>query len=231
MCQGNGIFTYKGKDFECPDDSYGHPVLRLSSLYFLANIPIQYQKLVWDEWPDDTEIRKNVKAMVSDYIEMFPGWLLNGVGMSFWSKMIGTGKTWAATTVLKELVKRGYDGWWVSFRETTGYYDHPNSEYLIHRMQEAQILVLDEVSEPIMSDRQKNFYAEKLEDLIRPRTNANLPTIITTNLTPDQLNEIYPRVFSLISAKNFQVTTNGQDARVSDLLFRRNLEEPHQPIV
>jgi DNA replication protein DnaC len=87
-------------------------------------------------------------------------------------------------------------------------------------MAEAHVLVLDDVLQP-MSEKAEAFYADKLEELIRPRSTANLPTIMTTNLTPDQLEEYFPRVFSLMSAKNISISMPGDDVRLGELFLER----------
>ena len=223
VCSNKKKYWYLGKEYECPNDDFGHPTLRLSMLYFLANIPLQYQQLVWSEWPTNVPERAEIKDDVEAYIEAFDKYQRAGVGVTFWSKALGTGKTWMATHILKELLKQGHDGWFVSFRDIKSYHERDDSDFYERRMAEAHVLVLDEVRDP-WTENTKRFYGEKLEDLIRPRTNANLPTILTTNLLPEQLEEHYPRVFSLMSAKNKAIHMYGNDIRVSDQIWRRNGE-------
>ena len=81
------------------------------------------------------------------------------------------------------------------------------------RIQGAAVLVLDEVKLGGSAD-QRRLYREKLEELIRPRTDANLATIVTTNLTEEELEEHYGRVFSLLSRTNELISLEGEpDAR------------------
>ncbi len=223
VCLNTNSYRYYGEKYECSDDSFGHPTLRLASLYFLHNIPLQYQQLIWTEWPEDSPERVAMKETARDYIAHFDRFKLNGVGMTVWSKGLGTGKTWAATHVLKELVKLGHDGWWVSFNDVKGYHEHPNAEYYISRMREASVLVLDEIKAP-WTEKTALFFSEKLEDLIRPRSNANLPTFLTTNLSQEELEHHYPRVFSLMCAKNLLVPLSGDDVRMGALVWRRQAE-------
>lgn len=217
-----GTFVYKGVEHVCPSDNYGHVALRLAKLYWLHNIPLEYQQLVWEEWPEET---KNLEAyeQVNQYLELYDRYAINGVGMTFYSKGLGTGKTWAATAILKELVKRGIDGWFAPFYEVAGYYeivDDLEREHKIKRVQNASVLVLDEIRKPI-SKRQGDLLAEKLENLIRPRSAMNLPTIITTNLTPEEIEDLYPRAFSLIWAKNNTIEMTGADARLGNKVWAR----------
>jgi len=201
--------------------------MRLARWYWLHNIPLQYQQLVWDEWPLDTPDHQAAQQDIEDYLAHFTGFNTNGIGLTFFSKFLGTGKTWAATAVLKELVKRGVDGWFAPFGEVPGYFkinDQERRQYLIDRVQDARVLVLDEVKMPFTKE-QKRFFANRLEDLIRPRTNRNFPTIITTNMTMDELEDTFPRVFSLLMAKNQMISLNAPaDARMGTAIWKRQVE-------
>lgn len=227
VCLGEGRFVYKGEEYECPEGSGGvHVALRLAMLYWLHNIPLGYQNLVWEEWPDETENQRVAKASMDLYVENWDRLALNGVGLTFFSTGLGTGKTWGATSTLKRLVKQGVDGWFAPFYEVKGYFeieDKKERDFRIRRVKESGLLVLDEVREPT-SVAQKNFYADKLEELIRPRTDNNYPTIITTNMTPEAMEDTYPRVFSLMFAKNVTIELNGADYRLGDEIDIRNRE-------
>jgi DNA replication protein DnaC len=75
-------------------------------------------------------------------------------------------------------------------------------------------LVLDEVVPPYTGP-QAHFFAAKLEEIVRHRTNFNRVTIMTTNLDPGQLHHHYPRVYSLLEAKQVRIELAGDDARQS----------------
>jgi hypothetical protein len=49
------------------------------------------------------------------------------------------------------------------------------------------------------SAKQEAFFADILERVVRHRAHAGLATIVTTNLTPDELKGSYERIFSLLS--------------------------------
>lgn len=227
VCLNEGRYAYQGKEYECPVGPGGiHVALRLSMLYFLHNIPIRYQKLIWAEWPTDTDNQREAKEAMDYYVANFERGGLNGEGLTFFSSGLGTGKTWGATSTLKRLVKSGVDGWFAPFYEVKSYYDiedRKEREFKIKRVQTADLLVLDEVREP-GSDAQKRFFADELEALIRPRADNDFPTIITTNMTPDVLEKVFPRVFSLIWGKNLTIDLTGADYRLSDQFDLHNRE-------
>lgn len=222
----SGTYRFEGEEYECPQDDYGHIAIQKAKLYWLHNIPMDFQRL--PGFPTNNPEREAVREDLDAYIENYPFYAQTGAGITFYSKMTGTGKTWAATYVLKELVKRGYDGWFAPFYDVKGYFeieDPDEKKFKIKKVRESGLLVLDEVITPGTSAQQRLF-AEKLEQLIRPRGDAAFPTIITTNMTPEEIEAVYPRCFSLMSAKNLNIEMTGQDARLTEEVTRRNIEIP-----
>lgn len=221
VCLGDGYYIYRGEQHECLDDDYGHPMLRLAKLYWMSFIPLQYQYLLWDEFPHD-EARADIDA----YVDNFRRLRLSGVGFTIYGRQLGVGKTWAATHILRELVKQKYDGHFASFMEVKGYFerdDKDEREFLIRRVREAEILVLDEVKAPI-SEAQRNFFEDKLEELLRARTNMNFPTIVTSNMLDTDFEREFPRCYSLLAAKNQPLELQGLDARKTGGVFENHTQ-------
>lgn len=219
VCLGDGHYFYQDERFECPDDDYGHPMLRLAKLYWLSFIPLQYQLLLWDEFPHE-EPKENIDS----YIERFERLRLTGVGFTIVGKKLGVGKTWAATHILREAVKAGYDGHFASFMSVKSYFeldDKDEREFLIDRVRTAEVLVLDEVKAPF-SEAQRNFFEDKLEEILRSRTNMNFPTIVTSNMTETDFERDYPRCASLLAAKNITLELDGIDARKKGTVWENN---------
>lgn len=221
VCLNDGHYFYKGERFECPEDDYGHPMLRLARLYWLAFIPLQYQQLLWEEFPHAEPAEE-----IDSYIEQFKRLRLTGVGFTIYGKTLGVGKTWAATHILRELVKQGYDGHFASFMAVKSYFemdDKDERKFLVSRVRDAEILVLDEVKAPF-SEAQRAFFEDKLEEILRARTNMNFPTIVTSNMTDKDFEREYPRVYSLLAAKNLPLELKGVDARVRGDVWENNTQ-------
>lgn len=221
VCRGTNKYKFQGTEYECPDDDLGHPMLRLAKVYWLANIGLQYQQLDFANW-HHPEFREDIEG----YIEKYEFLRLSGVGITLYSKALGVGKTWAATYILKELVKKGTEGWFVPFWEIMNYKDIEDwaeKNYKVKKLQETELVVIDDIKMPY-SDRQREYFGDKLEEFIRPRTDSNLPTIITTNMSEKQLESQYPRIFSLMCAKNMFLELTGTDARVSGNVWKENIE-------
>ena len=203
-------YWYKGVEYPCPDDDYGHVMLRQAKQYWLSFIPLEYQTLLWSEFP-----YPELAEEIDNYIQKFDGIRLGGMGFTFWSETLGTGKTWAATHILKELVKQGYDCHFALFMGMPGYYELDDVEerkFKLKRIRESEVLVLDDVKAPF-SDAQRNFFEDKMEQLLRERLAACFPTIVTSNLSPQDFKRHYPRCYSLLAAKNQEVELNGTDWR------------------
>jgi DNA replication protein DnaC len=224
VCEGEGSFLAPpdGERLECPDDDFGHVATRLMRLYWLNNIPFQYQILDWTKWPMDNERKRAAKEVADGFIQSIDGALFYGMGLNIQSKTLGTGKTWLATSIQKELAKLGYTTWFLQFKEAVGLYqegDKARKRLLEDKIRGVQVLVIDEVRPGDASDGQAGLYANKLEDLVRGRTNGNLVNIITTNLDEAQLEKKYDRVYSLLSSKATMIDLEGEDARITTDLW------------
>lgn len=199
----HGTYKFHGREHECNCEEQ----IRLRTHYLAANIGDQYQKLDWDDYTRDAE----VKAAVAGYLENWESHRHHGIGLSFASKQVGTGKTLCATYVGKELIKRGQRVFFISFVDMVSAFE-TNGASLENKMKDITYLILDDVLKPF-TERQRDFYALRLESIIRHRTNYDLPTIVTTNLVPEELEEWYPRTFSLLSLKQVDIDMKGGDAR------------------
>lgn len=202
----HGKYKYLGKEYDCECDAQ----IALRSRYLVANIGEQYQRLDWDEWSGCPDTKAAVDLYLSEWEQFFR----QGMGLEFYSSALGTGKTFAATHIGKELIKQGQSVYFIPFIEMVAAFDRQDSDYIANRVRESGFVILDEVIPPI-SEAQKSFFATQLEALIRHRTNNNLPTIMTTNMDVETLNAAYPRTYSLLSAKQMRQEVAGTDRRES----------------
>lgn len=162
-----------------------------------------------DFWGD----KKAWDEMVA-YLSKWDDYKAHGMGLGFYSHSQGTGKTFLATYVARDLVKRGESVYYLNFRNIASLHTIPYQERIHEeeRIRNSTLLVLDEVVEAV-SGAQRNLFAEKFEELIRHRTNYNRITVINTNLNPDELDEEYPRTYSLLAAKERHIKLSGKDSR------------------
>lgn len=207
-----GTYTLDGSTFPCDCQSQ----IALRTQYLVAHIPAEYMTLDWSEYNRDPEVRKQVAF----YLDKWENFLHGGIGMEFASPALGVGKTWSATHIAKEMVKNGQRVFFIPFVDMVSAFQSSRAEAIESRMRETTYLVIDEILSPV-SKAQHDFYAFRLEALIRHRSSLNLPTILTTNLTNDELVEYYPRTYSLLSAKQLRVEMGGEDHRKSDAVMRK----------
>lgn len=200
-----GTYRYKGKKHPCDCETQ----IMLHKHYLVAGIGDQYQRLNWEDYRDE-EVRTSVRL----YLDRWENFKLLGMGVEFHGEKLGTGKTFAATHVGKELIKRGERVFFISFLDLVSLYQREEAERerLSSRLRDTTVLILDEVKPATIN--QAHLFSEKLEALIRHRTNFNLPTIVTTNMSPDALWQQYPRSFSLLDAKQMRIAMIGKDARM-----------------
>jgi DNA replication protein DnaC len=201
-------YRYKGQVFECDCKTQ----MALRRQYLLAGIPDQYMRLDWGDFVGSQETRDAVNSYVSNWETLKD----NGLGIEFGGKGLGIGKTFCATHIGKEIIKQGQRVFFIPFVEMISAFNKPNADELENRLRETTFLVLDEIIPPV-SEKQGNLFSTRYEAIIRHRTNYNLPTIITTNLTEADLYENYSRTYSLLAAKQIRIDMGGKDARVSRL--------------
>ena len=157
----------------------------------------------------------------AELIKTFVNWRDSKANILFWGakktgQNIGNGKTYFCAALwnflkehnanvrafnendyysaVKEVISRGWD-----------YNEHAK------RLCEIKWLIIDDLGSSKITD----FTKECIYTLVDTRLNNNLPTLITSNLTLDDIKEIYtPRVHSRITAiKNTVVLTNEEDRR------------------
>ncbi len=217
-CRDTGTYQYMGETHECEKDEDGVCIqIKLLRFYELANIPQTYQRLNWStDFVGQPSIREDVQA----YIDNIENCLTEGVGMTFYSKTLGTGKTFCATHILKEVVKKRrdkgfYTGYYIGFYELIGLYQIPEGEEIMSRLLDADLIVIDDIEKGRSSEKQNDFYSASLERVIRKRMENSTPTLITTNLLPNELKESYNRIFSLLADRNMPQELKSDDTRIS----------------
>jgi DNA replication protein DnaC len=209
----NGTYRYNGQEYNCECDAQ----IALRARYLVANIGEQYQRLDWNEWNGCEDTKETVDLYLKGWEQFFR----QGMGIEFFSSKLGTGKTFAATHIGKELIKQGQSVYFIPFIEMVAAFDRQDSDYIASRVRESGFVILDEVIPPV-SEAQKSFFATQLEALVRHRTNNNLPTIMTTNMDQETLNAAYPRTYSLLSAKQIRQEVAGTDRR--EYIGRKEME-------
>lgn len=207
-----GTYRYRGQEHDCDCEMQ----MLLRRHYLLAGIGDQYQRLNWADFRGSLD----AKDAVALFLDKWPAFKLNGMGLEFSSPRLGVGKTFAATHVGKELIKRGESVFFIRF--LTAVRALIEDRELEERIRNTHVLIIDNI-DPAMSVAQGELFATKFEEIIRDRTDYNRVNIITTNMTQEAMHDAYPRTYSLLAAKQLRVTMGGEDARQS-FIEKENFE-------
>jgi len=191
--------------------------------YFAANIGREYHDICLKDFdgPDSDQVVSQTQAYIDNFQDNFH----YGLGLTFSGK-VGTGKTFAATCVGKELIKLGQDIYFVGFEDLINiwgrsWHDDDAKKILEKRLKTSSVLILDE----LRTDQRnlKGFLAQGLESVIRHRTANLLPTLVTTNMDAEEELDQFGKTYSLLSAKNTRIITTGYDRRMREVR-NRNFE-------
>jgi DNA replication protein DnaC len=197
-------YQFRGQEYPCECRAQ----IALFARYLLARIPEEYMRLDWADYDGDS----NAREFVAYYLEKWEGFKKHGFGVEFGGTQMGIGKTFSATHIGKELVKRKQSVYYVPFVEMVAAFEKENGQELERRIRMTPYVILDDIASPV-SDRQAQFYHTRFEAIVRHRTNYNLPTIITTNLSAEELSDYYPRTYALLAAKQERVNMTGENVR------------------
>lgn len=218
--------TYKLDGVEHPCDC--REQIRLRTAYFYANVPTTYQTLTWEDYEGPEEVKEAVEA----YLAKWDSFKSHGIGIAFLSRNLGNGKTMCSLQIGRELIKRGETVFFLPHNQLSRALRY-NDENLIEKMNTATVLILDDIQAP-PHDKLEQIFADNLEDVVRNRTNYNGVTLLSSNLSLDELKSYYPRVWSVLSPKVMIQRMNGGDARqsfVGERAINRALNEERAPIV
>ena len=151
---------------------------------------------------------KGYSRKIKENIEAGRGLLLKG--------SIGTMKTTLAVAVLLEYIARGGNGFFINM---SGLLDNiftskarSPGEWVKfeQRLKEIPLLVLDDLG----AEHSEGWVLTKVDAIIAERYNRCLPVIITTNMSTEQMREIYAeRVIDRLRSTMQVVTFSGQSLR------------------
>lgn len=163
------------------------------------------------------EKMKIILAMAKNYVKSFG----EGSENLLLIGKTGTGKTHISTAIARELIHKGYDVVYDSaqniisdfendrFKNGYGREENRSDKYL-----ECRLLIIDDLGTEFINA----FTVSTLYNLLNTRQNRGLPTIISTNLSPEELARKYEdRIYSRIIGAGCKVLPfEGKDKRVSN---------------
>lgn len=199
-CGGHGEFRWyhpdtdnEGKIITYRCDCIGQWVLYAAFLH--ANLGLWYQRLRWRDARGIMENRatKETAGVVAKYLEDAEDQIWAGRGFFLYG-LPGTGKTYLATLMLKDLISKGFDCYQTTMEGmldnyTSTFRDNVEGIWFARRIKNVRILLIDEIGKE--SDREAKITRPLLDDVIRHRVASGIPTIMVSNLDQDKIAERY----------------------------------------
>jgi DNA replication protein DnaC len=187
----------------------------LMHLWFLdAGIPLNYQRLSWD---DVRAVPQPIVAQIMQYAVEAARNIAAGRNLILWSANPGTGKTLLLALLAKALMVEGFKVHFSQFNEiidlfTSSWRDQAEREQWNRRVRNVDVLAMDDWGKEHKG--RLEMVEAMVDQIIRARVSDSAPTIITTNLTPQQMQDGYGGyVMSLLSETADFISIDGADYR------------------
>lgn len=188
------VRSVDGKNIQVVKDSNGRWVpcncqlkRRLYFWYAYSGIAESWMRLDWDDYHSDPEA---LETMVN-FLVNHRASLMNGI--SFWLYgRNGTGKSMLAALTAKEMVKLGYKVRFVIAKQLLDSYtqtwrDGEEFKRFNARILGSDLLIIDDLGK----EEAKNIALPMFDSVLRQRVQANLSTIITSNMGIDATSAEY----------------------------------------
>jgi len=159
-----------------------------------------------------------VSKIARNYVDNFDEMKKRGKGLLLFGN-VGTGKTFISACIANALIDKGYPCLVTNFARlvntVSGMYD--GKQDYIDSLNNFDLLVIDDLA----SERDTEYMGEIVQNIIDSRYRSNLPLIVTTNLTSEELKKpveirkqrIYSRLFEMC----VPVEVKGKDRRKQKL--------------
>jgi len=151
-----------------------------------------------------------------EVIEKIKGWIDGKKNILYFCGNVGTGKTFFCAAFVNFLKEKKKHFWAFSEYKFFGKLRNAISNnfdplYEVEKICESPYVILDDMGSSSMTDWQK----EMLFEFVNMRVESGLPTLITSNMTRQDLKENFHERFEsrIFAAKNTIIELNGEDRR------------------
>lgn len=164
-------------------------------------------------WTFDKDDGKNtiVTNHLKKYVENFDEMKQMGYGMMLFGP-VGTGKTFAAAEVTNALIDKGVPCLMTNFtRIAQTLFNVQNKQEYLDSLNEFDLLVLDDLATENNTDYMKSMMFQ----IIDSRYRANLPMIVTTNVSPkDSHDDLFEqRLYNRLQERCMLIKVDGANKR------------------
>lgn len=207
-CGTSKVYRWKGEDHDCNCREQ----LNLHKHYLAAGIGVAYQRLSWEDYEGDPHVRK----ICDQYLGGASQAVSRGVGMVLHGSF-GSGKTLAMNLLIKGLIHLGYDCYATTFASmielfTAGWRSPEEQRWFQRKIVQSDVLLLDDLGRELK--RNSKLSESTFDDVLRTRVQSGKVTFITTNLTPDEMDDGYgSAVLSLLQESSVVYQVEGGDFR------------------
>jgi len=182
--------TPEGSYAPCYCEPLRKKYAKLKKIFSSSKIPRRYEHVDLQNYPNKKQ-NKSVFDALQKYAQDGE---INGKNSLFIHGRVGIGKTGVSTAILRERMKKMVPGLFIESNELMGRIRasfNQSSEYtedeIIDAIKTVEFLVFDDLGTEKVSDWVKS----KLFEIINARYNNLLPTVITSNLTMEQVARQY----------------------------------------
>ncbi|MGA4517392.1 ATP-binding protein [Solibacillus silvestris] len=166
----------------------------------------------------DDRTNEKITKIAMNYVENFAEMKKRGKGLLFYGS-VGTGKTFTAACISNALIDRGIPCLMTNFSRLvntiSGMYD--GKQQYIDGLNRFHLMVIDDLA----AERDTEFMNEIVFNIIDSRYRAGLPTIVTTNLSSNELNNPTDvkrqRTYSRLLEMCIPIAVEGKDRRKQKL--------------
>lgn len=232
-CGGDRVFLWYA-DLHSRDDDvveYDCPCVdQYLLLRWLSHCGV-YESYARLGWADLISPDPKVVEQITEYVDHRQAYLARGLGLVLTGPR-GTGKTMLSNLLLKDLISHGVDCYATTFGDLIQNFasgfgrseTKPEREWFERRVRNAKVLLIDDlgrekkqqqrVDERGQTKVTTDLAENTLESVIRYRVGCNMPTLMTTNLTEQEVAMGYGgHTMSLLTEKSIFLTVPGADYR------------------
>lgn len=163
---------------------------------------------------NDTGINPEMQKAHS-YVEHWPEMKATATGLLLWGN-VGTGKSFFAGCIANALLDQGVPVLMTNFSRIlnalTGMFSDDRNKY-IDSLNHYSLLIIDDLG----MERGTEYALEQVFNVIDARLRSNLPLIVTTNLTLDELKHpadlTHERIYSRVLERCIPLKINNQNIR------------------
>ena len=204
----------KQKEKELDDDLKRRQIMfQVEKLKTSGFSDYEMSKMTFDK---DDHANPKLTLLAKKYVEMFPKMLKNGKGLLFYGG-VGGGKTFMAACIANALIEKLYPCMVTNFSRLANKASERfegRQDYL-DSLNRFDLLVVDDLG----AERNSEYMAEIIFNIVDARNRCKKPIIVTTNLTADDLQDksdvskerIYSRLFEMC----YPINVNNADRRLT----------------